>query len=78
MKPQLILSLAPDSIDRIEADVAVVALFRDERPLRGSASRIDWRMCGRLSQLLRDERFAGNPGEAALFPGQGGLRAPML
>jgi hypothetical protein len=75
---QLVLSLAAESIERVEADVAVVTLFRDDRPLRGSASRVDWRLCGRLSRLLRAERFAGDPGEAALFPTQGGLRAPML
>jgi hypothetical protein len=76
--PQLVLSLAPDSIERVEADVAVVTFFRDDRPLRGSASRVDWRLCGRLSRLLRADRFAGDPGEAALFPSQGGLCAPML
>jgi hypothetical protein len=75
---QLVLSLAADSIERVEADVAVVTFFRDDRPLRGSASRVDWRLCGRLSRLLRAERFAGDSGEAALFPTRGGLRAPML
>jgi hypothetical protein len=76
--PQLVLSLAADSIERVEADVAIVTFFSDDRPLRGSASRVDWRLCGRLSRLLRAERFAGDPGEAALFPTRGGLRAPML
>jgi hypothetical protein len=76
--PQLVLSLAAEAIERVEADVAVVTFFRDDRPLRGSASRVDWRLCGRLSRLLRAERLAGNPGEAALFPTQGGLRAPVL
>jgi hypothetical protein len=76
--PQLVLSLAAEAIERVEADVAVVTFFRDDRPLRGSASRVDWRLCGRLSRLLRAERLAGHPGEAALFPTQGGLRAPVL
>jgi len=76
--PQLVLSLAMESIERVEADVAIVTFFCDDRPLRGSASRVDWRLCGRLSRLLRAERFAGDPGEAALFPTRGGLRAPML
>jgi hypothetical protein len=76
--PQLVLALATESIERVEADVAIVTFFCDDRPLRGSASRADWRLCGRLSQLLRTRRFAGDPGEAALFPTRGGLRAPML
>ena len=78
MTPQLVLSLAAEPIERVEADIAVVTFFRDDRPLQGSASRVDWRLCGRLSRLLHAERFAGDPGEAALFPTQGGLRAPML
>jgi hypothetical protein len=76
--PQLVLSLAPEFIERVEADVAIVTFFCDDRPLQGSASRADWRLCGALSRLLRAERFAGDPGEAALFPTRGGLRAPML
>jgi len=72
------LSLAIEPIERVDADVAFVTIFRDERPLRGSAGRVDWRLCGRLSRLLREERWVGEVGEAALIPTQGGLRAPLL
>jgi len=76
--PQLVVSIAADPIERVEADVAVVAFFGDDRPLRGSAGRVDWRLCGRLSRLLRADRLSGDPGEAALIPSQGGLRAPIV
>jgi hypothetical protein len=76
--PRLVVSIASEPIERVEADVAVVAFFSDDRPLRGSAGRVDWRLCGRLSHLLRANRLSGSAGEAALIPSQGGLRAPIV
>jgi len=76
--PRLVVSLAADPIERVVADVAFVAFFGDDRPLCGSAGRVDWRLCGRLSQLLRTDRLSGEPGEAALIPSLGGLRAPIV
>ena len=74
------LSVEFDSgpIERSRADVAVVPLFAAERPLRGSAGRVDWRLCGRLSELIASGRLEGGWGEAVLVPTCGGLRAPLL
>ena len=47
-----LLGLAPGSIERVRADLAVVPLFAGERPLLGAAGRVDWRLCGRLSHLF--------------------------
>ena len=69
------LALAEVAIERVPADVAVVALFADERPLRGAAGRLDWRLCGRLSRLVAAGRLSGQSGEAVLTPGGGGVRA---
>jgi hypothetical protein len=49
------------------ADVLVVPVWSDVRPLRGAAGLLDWRLCGRLSQLLRDGRLCGTPGEKLLL-----------
>jgi hypothetical protein len=46
----------------------VLSAFADERPLRGAAGLADWRMCGRLSSLLRHQRFSGAGGETLLIP----------
>jgi len=43
----------------------------DERPLRGLASFVDWRLCGYLSQLLKTSFFCGEPEEALLLAGGG-------
>jgi hypothetical protein len=74
----LSIEFDPGPVDQTPADVAMVPLFASDRPLRGSAGRADWRLCGRLSQLLASGKFAGAAGEAALISSTGGLRAPLL
>lgn len=49
------------------ADALVVPVWTDVRPLRGAAGVLDWRLCGRLSQLLREGRLCGTPGEKLLL-----------
>jgi leucyl aminopeptidase len=48
-------------------DVLVVPLWSDVRPLRGVAGLLDWRLNGRLSQMLREEKLQGESGEKMLF-----------
>jgi hypothetical protein len=74
----LTIDLDPGPIERTGADVAIVTFFQEDRPLRGSAGRADWRICGRLSQLLAAGELEGLRGEALLMPTRGGLRAPLL
>jgi len=45
----------------------VVPVWSDLRPMRGAAGLIDWRLCGHLSQMIRDKRFSGAPGEKLLL-----------
>jgi hypothetical protein len=47
-------------------DALVVPIWSDVRPLRGAAGLLDWRLCGRLSQMIRDGRLSGTPGEKLL------------
>lgn len=44
------------ALDRERGGTLVVCAFDEERPLKGLAGRVDWRLCGRLSDLI----FAGN------------------
>lgn len=78
MTATLSVDLAPGPIERTRAEVAVVTFFEDERPLRGNAGRADWRLCGRLSHLISDDRVQGRRGEAVLIPTRGGMQAPLL
>jgi len=45
-----------------------LGVFTDERPLRGAAGLCDWRLCGRLSRLLRAERLSGRADEVVMLP----------
>lgn len=78
MSRELVVEVEPAPIERTRAELVVVPLFEDERPLQGGAGRLDWRLCGRLSALVASGRLAGARGDAALLACFGGLRAPRL
>lgn len=78
MKGALALAIDPSPIEKVVAEVAVVSFFESDRPLRGEAGRIDWRLCGALSGLIARGALRGAAGEAALLPTFGRLRAPRV
>lgn len=55
-------------LDQLRCDVLALSFFREERPLRGAAGLMDWRLCGRLSRLLAAGRLTGTAGEVTLLP----------
>ncbi len=65
------VALAPatlPSLDRLRCDLLVLGCCVEERPLRGIAGLVDWRLNGWLSRLLAGARFSGRFGEQLLFP----------
>ena len=54
--------------DESARDCLVLPVFRDDRPLRGAAGLADWRLCGRLSRLLKSNRATADAGETMLLP----------
>jgi hypothetical protein len=54
--------------DETARDCLVLPVFKDDRPLRGAAGLADWRMCGRLSRLLKDGKANAAQGEAMMLP----------
>lgn len=54
--------------DETSRDCLVLPVFRDDRPLRGAAGLADWRLCGRLSRLIKANRATGDEGETMLLP----------
>ncbi len=65
------LSLLPLDLarwDESTRDCLVLAVFRDDRPLRGAAGLADWRLCGRLSRLLKSQRATADAGETIMLP----------
>ncbi len=55
-------------LDTERAVCLVLTAFADDRPLRGLAGRIDWRLNGQLSRLMRDGFIDGHFSEAMLTP----------
>jgi len=78
MSASMSIGLAQNRLEALPVDVVVVACFADERPLRGLASRADWRCGGALSQLLQEGSFRGDVGETAMIVGARGLVAPRV
>ena len=75
---RLQLSLFPGSVTDAPADTVVALIPEDERPLRGDAGRVDWRLCGRISDQLSSGYASGAAGETVLLPAGRPLRAPRL
>lgn len=61
------LGVSRKGIDRIKAEVAVLPFFQDERPLKGGAGQIDWRMNGAISELILKKVMIGELGESVLI-----------
>lgn len=74
----IIVELTPRPLERVESEVAVAGFFRDERPLRGGAGRLDWRLCGDLSRRIQAGDLSGQRGEALLIGCGRALRSPRL
>jgi hypothetical protein len=54
--------------DESSRDCLVLPVFKDDRPLRGAAGLADWRLCGRLSRLLKGGKANAEAGETMLLP----------
>ncbi len=67
--------LGAERLERARVDLAIAGLFADEFPLRGGAGRVDWRLCGLVSQQIASHGLSGARGEALLIPSWGQLRA---
>lgn len=75
---QGLLDLSLPQLDRLKADTLVLGIFEDVRPLKGAAGFIDWRLCGEVSNLLRNQTFRGEAGELLLISGRGRLPAVRI
>ncbi|MFO0680775.1 MAG: M17 family peptidase N-terminal domain-containing protein [Sandaracinus sp.] len=62
----------PDTrrLDELRADALVLPFFAEERPMRGAAGLIDYRLRGQLSRLRIRGRLSGDPRERVLVPGK--------
>ncbi|MBK8999302.1 MAG: leucyl aminopeptidase [Myxococcales bacterium] len=57
-------------LDLAATEVLLGSLAEDERPPHGVAGLVDWRLAGRVSELLRSGYATGAVGEVLLIPGK--------
>lgn len=60
--------ITKEPIDLQECDLLVTGFFKDERPLRGTAGWLDWRLNGMLSRLVMEKKLTGEWKEKTLIP----------
>jgi hypothetical protein len=72
------IATSTESLDRLQTELVVLPFFSDERPLRGAAALIDWRLCGALSRKLMAGHLEGEFGEKGLFTNPPKLQAESL
>jgi len=54
----------------VRAEALALPLFEGERPHRGAIALVDWRLCGRLGEAIKDGRLTGAAGEHLLLAGR--------
>ncbi len=57
-----------ESLDALQSECLVLTSFVDDRPLRGLAGHVDWRLCGRLSGYMQADFVDLELGRALLLP----------
>jgi len=70
--------LSKEPVDLIDSELLITGFFQDEKPLRGTAGWIDWRLNGRLSRFLIEERLTGAWQERILIPSERRLSARLI
>jgi len=66
-------------LDGIEGvDSLCLFVSEDERPLKGAAGYVDWRMCGALSQIVSNAFFTGARKDCLLIPSGGRIAIPRV
>ena len=56
--------------ERVECEAVVLSFFQDERPLKGVAGLVDWRIHGFISRAIINNVVTGRFAEKTLIPSQ--------
>ena len=67
-----------DALDTLSVETLALFMLSDQRPLRGAAGVVDWRLCGELSRALQGGGLTGKLGERLLMPTNGRIGARRL
>lgn len=70
------IKISTEAPDALNHECLVLGLFSDERPPKGTAGFIDWRLNGIVSKYLAEKKITGAFGEKILIASHG--RIPSL
>ncbi len=70
--------ISPEPIDRQNCQLVQAGFFEDERPLRGPAGLLDWRLNGAISREIINGRITGGFKETVIIPSNGRIRSPKI
>lgn len=57
-------------LDDTGTELIACSMWKDERPMRGLAGLLDWRLAGKISRLARQSFIDGELGEVLFVPGR--------
>jgi len=57
-------------LDELDQEILACTVWTDARPVHGVAGLCDWRLGGRISELLRSGHLCGERGEVVMIPGK--------
>jgi hypothetical protein len=72
------VSATASNLDELQTELIVLPFFSDERPLRGAAGLLDWRLCGTLSRQILAGYLDGAFGEKGLIAAPSRLKSEGL
>lgn len=73
---EIIISSEP--IDRQECSLVEAGFFEDERPLKGAAGLLDWRLNGAISREIISGRIMGRFKETIIIPSNRRIQSPKI
>jgi len=75
---QIEIEVFDGPLGELSVDTFVVPIPTNERPLRGTAGWLDWRLCGRISEEILSKNLTGATHEAVLLPAGPPLGARLM
>lgn len=72
------IEVLTERVTKVHAEILVLGIFQDVRPLKGLAGEVDWIHNGIISHLILREKIFGRVGEATLLATQRKLPTPKI
>ncbi len=67
-----------ETLDKLEVEALAVGISTDLKPPLGILGLLDWRLCGSISELIRQGTITGQDDESVLISTYGRIKAPCV